>query len=237
MATNKRPLKVFLCYAREDADSVHILYDRLRHNGLDMWMDKVRLFPGQKWESEIRRAVLDSDIVIVCLNKQFSQKGIHHKEVKIALEKAESFPEGTIFIIPARLENCDLLDGLQDLEPVDLFENPPIPAEDGYEKLLMSLRRRAHDIDAILRVKRSRSLKTPSPQSRSERLVPEDIVRDWLIRHDIVVNPFGNTDIKSYSWYPEGAVRPDQWEFLLDPIPLFVHCPTSEDAQMLAYLL
>jgi len=55
--SDKRPLKVFLCHASADKPAVHDLYLRLKKNGVDAWLDKEKLLPGQDWELEIRKAV------------------------------------------------------------------------------------------------------------------------------------------------------------------------------------
>ena len=46
---DKRPLKVFLCHARADREPVHALYARLKREGVDVWLDKEKLLPGQDW--------------------------------------------------------------------------------------------------------------------------------------------------------------------------------------------
>ncbi len=125
--TNKRPLKVFLCHAHADRDPVRGLYTRLTKDGVDAWLDKEKLLPGQDWELEIRKAVREADVVVVCLSKQFNQAGFRQKEVRLALDTAMEKPEGEIFIIPARLEECDNLESLRKWHWVDLFE------DDGYE--------------------------------------------------------------------------------------------------------
>lgn len=65
-ADQKRPLKVFpsiakhLCHiiplrdAHADRDAVRTLYTRLTNDGVDAWLDKEKLLPGQDWELEIR---------------------------------------------------------------------------------------------------------------------------------------------------------------------------------------
>ena len=105
--------KVFLCYARSDIVAVRALYGRLTKDGVDAWMDKEKLLPGQDWELEIRKAVRESDIVAVCLSKQFNQAGFRQKEVRLALDAAMEQPEGEIFIIPIRMEECDTLESLK----------------------------------------------------------------------------------------------------------------------------
>lgn len=132
----KQPAKVFLCHSRTDQDAVHALYVRLKKDGVEVWLDSEKLIPGQNWKHEIRNAMLRSDIIIVCLSERFNkQGGYRYEELKIAIEKANSLPADEIFIIPARLEKCDLPDSLRHLHRVDLFES------DGYKKLMGALRK------------------------------------------------------------------------------------------------
>jgi formylglycine-generating enzyme required for sulfatase activity len=142
-----RPLKVFLCHAHADRDAVRALYARLTADGVDAWFDKEKLIPGQDWKLEIRKAVREADVVIVCLSKQFNQAGFRQKEVRLALDTANEKPEGEIFIIPARLEECGIPENLNKLHCVDLFE------DDGYERLVRALRIRADKIGATLQIK------------------------------------------------------------------------------------
>ena len=148
-ADPKCPLKVFLCHAHADRDAVRALYARLTQDGVDAWLDKANLLPGQDWELEIKKAVREADVVVVCLSKQFNQAGFRQKEVRLALDTAMEKPEGEIFIIPARLEECDNLESLRKWHWVDLFE------EDGHEMLMRALRARANKIGATLQIKKS----------------------------------------------------------------------------------
>ena len=143
MPETKRPLKVFLCHAHSDAAAVRALYNRLVKDGVDAWLDKEKLLPGQDWEMEIRKAVSESDVVVVCHSKQFNQAGFRQKEVRLALDTAMEQPEGEIFIIPARLEECNVLQSLHRWQWVDLFE------DDGYVRLMGALRLRAEKLDAV----------------------------------------------------------------------------------------
>jgi RNA recognition motif-containing protein len=142
--TNKRLLQVFLCYAHSDVNAVQALYQRLKNDRVDIWLDKESLLPGVDWEYEIQKAVRQSDVVVVCLSKNFNQEGFRQKEVRLALETAMRQPEGEIFIIPARLEECDNLASLRKWHWVNLFE------PDGYERLMRALRVRAQKVGAVL---------------------------------------------------------------------------------------
>ncbi len=130
-----RQLKIFLLYARGDQKIVRRLYQRLVKEGANVWLDQENILPGQDWQYEIRKAIQNSDIVIVCISRQFNkQGGYRHEELKIALAKARSLAEGRSFIIPARLENCDLSASLCRWQCVDLFEVY------GYKKLMSALK-------------------------------------------------------------------------------------------------
>ena len=131
-----KQLQIFLLYARSDEEVVRRLYHRLVKNGANAWLDREKILPGQGWEDEIRKAIHNSNIVLVCLSKKFNkQGGYRHEELRIALEKANSIPEGEVFIIPARLEKCDMPEPLRRWQRVDLFE------ADGYRKLMSALRK------------------------------------------------------------------------------------------------
>jgi hypothetical protein len=130
----KGKAKLFLCYTGADRKKVATLYDRLCEDGFDPWMDKKNLVGGQDWEREIHRAIESANFFIACLSKEFCNRTYAHKEIKLAWDVLDTMPEGTIYFIPARLEECVIEDKLRDLHWIDLFE------EDGYNLLLKALR-------------------------------------------------------------------------------------------------
>jgi YVTN family beta-propeller protein len=140
-----RSLNLFLCHSSRDKSSVRSFYRRLKRDGFDPWIDEEKLLPGQDWEHEIRRAVGSADLVIVCLSAQsVSRDGYIHKEIKLALDVADEKPEGTVYLIPAKLEECEIPERLRRWQWVNLFE------ETGYEKLVRTFRQRADMIGAAI---------------------------------------------------------------------------------------
>lgn len=134
---NQQAPKIFLLYAHNDKEAVRKLHQRMVRDGIHAWLDAQDLQPGQDWQHEIRRAILNSDRVLVCLSRGFDkQPGYRHEELKIALEKAKLLDDGGIFIIPVRLERCGMPNSLRHLQRVDLFE------AGGYKKLLRALKQR-----------------------------------------------------------------------------------------------
>lgn len=107
-------LSVFMCHGSEDKSRVRALRETLLEHGFDAWLDEAEILPGQDWDAEIRRAVRGSDTVLVCLSKtSIGKSGYLQKEIRFALDVADEKPDGMIFLIPARLEPCEVPDRLQ----------------------------------------------------------------------------------------------------------------------------
>lgn len=137
----KQQLKVFLCHANEDKPVAREQYSLLKKDGFAPWLDEENLLPGQDWDLKVRRAVRATDVVIVFLSKNsVTKSGYVQKEIKLAIDVAEEQPDGTIFIIPARLEDCDVPDRLKKFHWVDLF------SENGYPRLVLALNRRESEL-------------------------------------------------------------------------------------------
>jgi hypothetical protein len=132
-----RDFLVFLCHASGDKPAVRALYQRLQADGFQSWLDEEHLLPGQDWQHEITAAVRSSSVVLVCLSRvSVTKEGFVQKEIKQALDVADEKPEGSIFIIPVRLEDCDVPMRLRRWHWVNLYEGS------GYTRLLSALRTR-----------------------------------------------------------------------------------------------
>lgn len=141
VSETKRKLSVFLCHASDDKPAVRQLYQKLRKASFDPWLDEEKLLPGQDWHQEIRKAVKTSDIIIVCFSQKSNNKsGFVQKEIKYALDVADEQPEGKIFLIPLRLEECEIPERVQRWQWVDGF------TDNGYRKLIRVLRNRANGL-------------------------------------------------------------------------------------------
>ena len=134
----KAKMQVFLCHSSNDKKAVRSLYKQLCAKGLDAWLDEENILPGHDWELEILRVVRGSDAVIVCLSlNSISKSGYVHKEIKQALDAADAQPDGTIFLIPLKLEPCEVPERLKRWHWVNYYE------ESGFERLMKALQTRA----------------------------------------------------------------------------------------------
>ncbi len=116
-------MRVFISYAREDMAMAQQVFHDLKRNGVDPWLDDEALLPGHNWKLEIGTAIKSCDYFLALLSSQsVSKRGYVQKELKKALDILGEFPKSRIFLIPARLDDCQPIDEeLKDLHRVDLF--------------------------------------------------------------------------------------------------------------------
>jgi hypothetical protein len=127
-------LTIFLCHAKEDKPAARHLYNLLKKDHYSPWLDEEDLLPGQEWNIEIPKAVRNADVVLILLSSNSVTKhGYIQREIKVAIDAAEEYPEGSTYIIPARLEECSVPNQLSKWQWVDTF------APNGYSRLCRAL--------------------------------------------------------------------------------------------------
>lgn len=126
--------KIFISYAKIDIQEVETIYDFLISENHEVWMDVHKLYPGQNWKLEIHNAIENADYFIACLsNNSVNKKGYVQKELKTAIEVLDLMPEGMIYIIPVRLEECQVPSFLKLYQWLDWYE------KDSRNKLLHTI--------------------------------------------------------------------------------------------------
>ena len=127
--------RIFLCHANEDKAQVRQVYQRLKTEGFNPWLDEKDLLPGQLRNQEIRKALKSSDFILVFLSRNsVAKRGDIQREMKLALDAWQEIPEGQIHTIPIRLDDCMIPEQFQQFEPVDLF------GDGGWERLIRAIR-------------------------------------------------------------------------------------------------
>lgn len=144
--TSNRPLRVFLCHSSNDKPLARELYQKLcAEEWLKLWLDEEELYPGQDWNLEIEKAAEAADAILVCLsNNSVTKEGYVQREPRIVLDHAGYKPEGTLYIIPVRLEECEPPRKLRAWQYADYF--PEERREQSLRRLLISLRKRANSL-------------------------------------------------------------------------------------------
>jgi len=103
--------KIFISYAREDYETAELLHGRLIAEGFFPWMDKFSLRPGDDFHASIRTNIATSAaVIILCSKSALDKRGFFQREVKYAIDQSETIPYGKRFIIPVRLDDCQIND-------------------------------------------------------------------------------------------------------------------------------
>lgn len=120
---DKSSKTVFISYAREDASAAERLYQDLKNVGAIPWRDKDAIRAGENWKIAIRKAIKTNRYFVPLFSSKSVEKiGYVQKEFKYAIDNYDKFPESQIYIIPARLDDCEIpYEKLEDIQYVDLF--------------------------------------------------------------------------------------------------------------------
>lgn len=95
--------RVFLSYARSDAAMVDRIASDLKGEGIDVWLDRDELAPGQLWVKQIEDAISQSDFLLFFI----SQKSLRSKWAMDEYRSAftSQLRSGGTRIIPVLLED------------------------------------------------------------------------------------------------------------------------------------
>jgi hypothetical protein len=125
---------LYLSYAHEDEKQVQELYDRLSVAGFKPWMVSRDVQPGADWAAVSQEAMRHSDFFLAMLSTHSAtHSGFFAKELEAALDIKSRKPADEVYLIPVRLEECDVPERLRTIVWIDLFK------EDGWDRLLGAL--------------------------------------------------------------------------------------------------
>lgn len=109
--------QVFISYAKPDREAAGELYDWLKQNGFDSWIDFKKIKGGQNWDFEIKRALDRSGIIVILWSKNSrDRRGYIQRELRISLDKYQEKLIDDIFIIPVILDESPIPDQLKGIQ-------------------------------------------------------------------------------------------------------------------------
>ncbi len=138
----KSQIQIFIAHANEDKPQVRELYTKLKQAGYKPWLDEEDLIPGLNWREEIPKALKSSDLFLACLSStSIRKRGYIQREFKMAMEMLAEMPSGTIYLIPLKLDDCEIPElrqseyglNLRDLQWLDYWK------PNGFEKLIKAI--------------------------------------------------------------------------------------------------
>jgi hypothetical protein len=124
--------RVFLSYVKEDSEAVGRLVRSLEEYEIDVWIDRNRLLPGQRWADEIRDGISRGDFFLACFSDAYSQRtrSYMNEELTLAIEELRQRPIDRAWFLPVLLSNVEVPartigagETLRSLQWVDLYSN------------------------------------------------------------------------------------------------------------------
>ena len=238
--------KVFISHAKEDSVSAEELYDFLKSSGYNPWLDKKDISVGQKWESEIMSALKKADFIILLLSKtSVAKRGYVQKEFRLALEYCEEKLDSDIFIIPCKIDNCEIPGKLS------IFQWVEIADTDSFKKILSALnlqRKKYEDYDngtnvaekgIVINGVKWATCNVDKPGIFADK--PEDtgMLYQWncktgwpaILDWESLIAPIRDR-IEVPGWYTS-ILTSDTWEKANDPSPAGWRLPTFDEIEKL----
>ena len=123
---------VFISYLRENKDKVDKLCEKLTSHGIEAWLDRRELDPGDRWKRKIKKAIHDGAFFIACFSKEYHKrdKTYMNEELTLAIEQIRQLHIDRKWFIPVKLDDCEIPDidiglseTLQDFHYVNLYKD------------------------------------------------------------------------------------------------------------------
>jgi class 3 adenylate cyclase len=139
------PLHAFVSYVREDAHTVEALCSALKAGGVDVWLDREMIQPGERWQVAIRQAIERGAFFLACFSEASAKRDRSYMnfELTIAVDQLRYRPVDRAWFIPALLQGGTVPDRpigggetLRDIQWVDLASD----WSTGVERLLKVMR-------------------------------------------------------------------------------------------------
>jgi len=120
---------IFLSYAREDKKRAEEIARQIGKYSVDVWLDRFRLLPGQRWEPYIRQAVDGcAGAVFLASRHSLSKETYIQEELDALIGRAAALGEDTPFLLVVRIEDVPITDPrLQPFHWIDYFDGETSP--------------------------------------------------------------------------------------------------------------
>lgn len=126
--------KIFISYTRRDKKIVRQIYKELKSAGCSPWLDVEDILPGENWRRAINKAIEEADIFLAILSENsVDKRGVIQREIRLALDKMDELLPGDVFIIPLRIDDCEIPERLKHLQVLDWDDG------NGKRKLLQAI--------------------------------------------------------------------------------------------------
>jgi hypothetical protein len=114
-------MRVFVSYSAQDKEVVARIVDRLRGDGHDVWIDSLRIDPGDNIQRKIDEGLEQADALIVIVSENsFKSQWVQREFAAIALHEISKRERR---VIPVRIDRSPVPSYLADRQYLDLTED------------------------------------------------------------------------------------------------------------------
>lgn len=101
---------VFISYVRDDAEPVNRISVELKNRGIDVWLDRERIGPGERWKDAIRSAIAGGAYFLSCFSKNYVSKETSYmnEELTLAIDELRKRSHHRRWFIPLLLSECEV---------------------------------------------------------------------------------------------------------------------------------
>lgn len=123
---------VFISYVSEDRPYVRRIVRQLESEGLQVWLDRSNIGPGERWQDAISSAIRGGACFLCCFSANLihKERSYASEELAIAIEEIRLRVLNPGWFIPVRLDDCEIPDlrvdanfSLRSFQWVDLFDD------------------------------------------------------------------------------------------------------------------
>jgi len=99
--------QVFISYSRRDSETIENIVAQLEAEGIDVWLDREDIKPGQQWRKQIVEAIDTAEAFVLNLSPDSGASDNVLKELNLAEEALEPF------VLPIMLKDMKIPDEMR----------------------------------------------------------------------------------------------------------------------------
>jgi hypothetical protein len=150
--------KYFFSYSRKDEDFVVNLASKLKEAGTNVWLDKIEIAPGARWDEAIAKSLGEAEGLVVALSSASVKSQNVMDEVSYAISEGKK-------IVPLLVETCSIPFRLARFQYIDFTTD----YQQAFQQLLDTLNKNPSD------AKQPSPVQTPSEKLPAARVVESAI--------------------------------------------------------------
>jgi TIR domain/SIR2-like domain len=133
--------RVFISYAREDADIAARVFDMLQKSQFEPWLDTESLQGGEHWDRHIRNELETTDYTLVLYTPALCKKTDSYVNREIALARDRALSVRGSFLLPLRTTDIGVEDRIVELSEYNEMTLRPDQFDADFSKVISTLLR------------------------------------------------------------------------------------------------